>query len=119
MKIFILTIFLALATVNAKPQLDLLKKVSDTVTGALDGCKGKESSFATKPGNYWTSFNVNNFYLMFLDMRDEHHDVMLQILISEQTGHWIIDWCERLHADIYLKLAGLPGTALDYFTVAK
>ncbi len=52
MKIFILTIFLALATVNAKPQLDLLKKVSDTVTGALDGCKGKESSFATKPGNY-------------------------------------------------------------------
>ena len=50
MKILILTIFLALASVNAKPQLDLLKKVSDTVTGALDGCKGKESSFATKPG---------------------------------------------------------------------
>ena len=88
MKIFILTIFLALATVNAKPQLDLLKKVSDTVTGALDGCKGKESSFATKPGNYGKSFNV---------MED--------------------NYCERLHADIQLKLAGLPGTALDYFTI--
>jgi hypothetical protein len=59
MKNFISTIFfaLALALVNAKPQLDLLKKVSNTVTGAFDGCKGKESSFATKPGTYFKNFN--------------------------------------------------------------
>jgi hypothetical protein len=59
MKIFFLTIVLALALVNAKPQLDLLKKVSNTVTGAFDGCKGKESSFATKPGTYRKCFNGN------------------------------------------------------------
>jgi hypothetical protein len=54
MKNFIMTIVLALALalVNAKPQLDLLKKVSNTLTGAFDGCKGKESSFGTKPGTY-------------------------------------------------------------------
>jgi hypothetical protein len=53
----LLDIFFALALVNAKPQLDLLKKASDTVTGAFDGCKGKESSFATKPGTYFKNFN--------------------------------------------------------------
>jgi hypothetical protein len=52
MKLFV---FAALvAAVAAKPQLDLLKKVTDTVTGVFDGCKDKESTFATKPGIFHT-----------------------------------------------------------------
>lgn len=51
MKVILLTAFLV-AAVSAKPQLDLLKKAAGSVTGIFDGCKDKESSFSTKPGEY-------------------------------------------------------------------
>ena len=50
-KLLVVALCMALAVANAKPQLDLLKKAAESVTGVFDGCKGKESSFATKPGD--------------------------------------------------------------------
>ena len=49
-KLLIVALCTVLAVANAKPQLDLLKKASQGITGVFDGCKGKESSFSTKPG---------------------------------------------------------------------
>ena len=50
MKFLLLAV--VLVAVDAKPQLDLLKKAAGSVTGIFDGCKDKESSFSTKPGKF-------------------------------------------------------------------
>ena len=51
-RIFVLCLVLA-SVVHAKPQFDLIKKATEQITGALDGCKGKESEFSSKPGLFY------------------------------------------------------------------
>lgn len=58
MKFLLLAIFLV--AVDAKPQIDLLKKAASSVTGILDGCKDKESSFSTKPDACALLFDHSN-----------------------------------------------------------
>ncbi len=63
-KVFLICLVLALV-VDAKPQFDLIKKATEQITGALDGCKGKESEFSSKPGLFVNEIIFDFFLLDF------------------------------------------------------
>lgn len=65
-------VVLMVGHVVSEPQLkDLIKQAGSAVTGLIDGCKDKESTFITKPGlsyifgRQWTLLNIQvNYFLL-------------------------------------------------------